>query len=308
MRNSKTVFDDLRSSVIAVPPLARRGDLRFERTENQKLVRHLEAGGVRTLLYGGNANMYHARVSEYAALLAQLMEAVSEDTTVIPSVGPAYGTMMDQARILLDFPFPTAMILPQHSVRTRDGMETGIRHFVEAIGRPAIIYLRHDGFMTPEGVRRLSDDGLLAGIKYAIVRDNPAEDDFLRKLTDYVDPNSIVSGLGEQPAIVHMRDFQLGGFTSGCVCVAPRMSMNMLQAIRQGDYDTAQQIRAGFQTLEDLRNSIHPVRVLHDAVALCGIANTGPILPLLSNLDERERTDVKHAADRLLELEKSTRS
>ena len=195
------------------------------------------------------------------------------------------------------------MILPQHSVRTSEGMETGIRHFVEALGRPAIIYLRQDDFMSAEGVRRLSDDGLLAGIKYAIVRENPAEDDFLRQLTDFVDPHSIVSGLGEQPAIVHMRDFQLGGFTSGCVCVAPRLSMNMLHAIRQSDFDAAQRIRADFQPLEDLRNAIHPVRVLHDAVAACGIAQTGPILPLLSHLNESQRAEVKQVASRLLELE-----
>jgi dihydrodipicolinate synthase/N-acetylneuraminate lyase len=282
--------------------VARRGDLRFDREANRKLIQHLEAGGVKTLLYGGNANLYHVRVSEYAGLLALLLEAASDETLVIPSVGPAYGVMMDQARVLLDFQSPTAMILPPQGVSTPEGVETGIRHFVEALGRPALLYLKQQDAISVEGIRRLSDDGLLSGVKYSIVRDNPAEDEFLRQLTDIVDPRSIVSGMGEQPAIVHMRDFQLGGFTSGCVCIAPRLSTNMLLAVKRGDFEAAEQIRAKFQPLEDLRNSIHPVRVLHDAVGLCDIAETGPVLPLLSNLNDDQRHQVGEVAKRLLQL------
>jgi dihydrodipicolinate synthase/N-acetylneuraminate lyase len=113
---------------------------------------------------------------------------------------------------------------------------------------------------------------------------------------DLVDPGIIVSGMGEQPAIVHMRDFKLAGFTSGCVCVNPELSQEMLEALRSGDNASAEAIREIFRPLEDLRNDIHPVRVLHDAVALGGIAETGPILPLLSNLTTKEQAAVKEAA------------
>lgn len=301
MRKAIVTFHDLIASVIAVPPLARRGDLRFHRGENRKLIQHLETGGVRTLLYGGNANLYHVRISEYAGLLALLLEAASDEVLIIPSVGPSYGAMMDQARVLLDFQFPTAMVLPPQGMSTTEGVETGIRHFVEALGRPALLYVKQEGTISAEGIKRLSDDGLLSGIKYAIAREDPAQDDLLKELTDSVDPRSIVSGMGEQPAIVHMRQFGLSGFTSGCVCVAPRLSMNMLRAIRDGDLETAERIRADFQPLEDLRNTIHPVRVLHDAVAACGVAETGPMLPLLSNLDGPQRDQVKLAAQQLLE-------
>ena len=52
------------------------------------------------------------------------------------------------------------------------------------------------------------------------------------KLVQQVDRKLIVSGIGEQPAIIHLRDFKLGGFTSGCVCVAPKLSRLMLEALR----------------------------------------------------------------------------
>lgn len=301
MRISPVTPDDFSASVIAVPPLARNADLRINANQNIRLIEHLARGGVSTLLYGGNANLYHMQPSEYPSFLEMLCEVAPEDARVIPSVGPAYGTMMDQARVLRQFEFPTAMVLPQTGMTTPGGVETGVRRFVETFERPALLYIKQDGFITAEGVQRLGRDGLLSGIKYAVVREDPSQDDYLRRLTELVDPRSIISGMGEQPAIVHMRDFQLGGFTSGCVCVAPRLSMEMLRSIQGGDFEAAESIRALFRPLEDLRNDLHPVRVLHEAVALGGIAETGPMLPLLSRLSEKHQPPVKEAALRLLQ-------
>src|SRR6476659_5975325 len=101
--------ESLTASVLAVPPLARNADLSLNETENRKLIRHIEAGGVRTLLYGGNANFYHLPLAEYDAVLAYLEHAAGERTLVIPSAGPAFGTMMDQAKVIRRHRFPTVM-------------------------------------------------------------------------------------------------------------------------------------------------------------------------------------------------------
>ncbi len=305
MQTSPIESKTLRESVIAVPPLARHADLTLHREENAKLIRHIEAGGLTTLLYGGNANFYHLSLNEYTGLITLLEETGAPETLVIPSAGPAFGVMMDQAAILRETRFPTAMVLPHSGMTTSRGVESGIRQFAEAIGKPVVLYLKEENYLDPEGAKRLCDDGLVAFIKYAIVRKNPAADPYLEKLIDLVDPAIIVSGMGEQPAIVHMQEFGLAGFTSGCVCVQPALSQEMLEALRSGDFDRAESIRQVFRPLEDLRNAIHPVRVLHDAVALAGIAETGPILPLLSNLEGTERDSVKFAA---LTLSKSPRS
>ena len=102
MKTTPVTQEDLTRSVIAVPPLCRNADADFSLNveENRRLVQHLEGGGVSTLLYGGNANLYNIAVSEYASLLAMLEEIVADDTWVVPSVGPMYGTILDQAAIL----------------------------------------------------------------------------------------------------------------------------------------------------------------------------------------------------------------
>ncbi len=76
--------------------------------------------------------------------------------------------------------------------------------------------------------------------------------------------------------------------------------MQMLQAIKAGDFARAEEIRGIFAPLEDLRNSINPVRVLHTAVTLSGIASMGPLMPLLSEVDEADTAKICDAAKELL--------
>jgi dihydrodipicolinate synthase/N-acetylneuraminate lyase len=300
MQTSPVNAETLARSVVSVPPLARNADLSFNRAENEKIIRHIEKGGISALLYGGNANFYHIRLREFESLLSNLAELAAPDSLMIPSVGPAYGVMMDQAKIVRQTDYPTVMVLPQQGVTTSAGVATGIRHFVEASGKPALLYIKFDGYLDVADVHKLVDDKLISVIKYATVRDNTAEDDYLRKLVDVVDPRGIMSGIGEQPAIIHLRDFGLGGFTSGCVCVAPKLSMDTLRSIQKGEYDRAEALRKIFEPLEDLRNGVNPIRVLHEAVRLAGIADTGPALPLLTNLEPAHHAAVEKAAKDLL--------
>jgi len=293
--------NDLASSVIAVPPLARHRDLTISNADNRALIQYLEEGGVRTLLYGGNANLYNVGANELPELLDMLEQEAGDDTWVIPSVGPDYGKLMDQLAVLKGRDFPTVMILPLGFPATGDGLTTGIRRFAEAFGKPVIVYIKSDGYLEPLQVAALADDGLVAAIKYATVRKDPAEDPYLRKLIDVVDRKCIVSGIGERPAIVHLRDFGLNGFTSGSVCVAPNSSMKILALCKAHRWKEAEEERKAFLPLEDCRDSYSPIRVLHDAVTLAGIADMGPMLPMLSNLPESQRGPVRAAAVALRE-------
>ena len=300
MKTTPVTPADLRSSVIAVPPLCRNADLSLSREENKKLIDHMYAGGIRTLLYGGNANLYNIALSEYDSVLAMLTDLAPDDLWMVPSIGPMYGTAMDQAAILKDHKFPTAMLLPTLFPSKPAGVATAIRHLVEKAGMKLVLYIKDESYITPEHAAELVNDGLISWIKYAVVKPNPADDLYLTKLVSLVNPDLIVSGIGEQPAIIHLRDFGITGFTAGCVCVAPRLSMDLLRAIDAKDYDRAEQIREIFLPLEDQRNAHSPILVLHHAVALAGIAKTGPVLPLLTELPDELLPGIEKAAKDLL--------
>jgi len=301
MKTSPVTTADLRSSVIAVPPLCRNADLSLSPEENGKLIRHMYAGGIRTLLYGGNANFYNIALSEYDGLLTMLRELAPEDDLwMVPSFGPMYGTAMDQAAILKDHKFPTAMLLPTLFPSKPAGVATAVRHIVEKAGMKIVLYIKDESYITPELAASLVNDGLISWIKYAVVKPNPAEDAYLSKLVTLVNPDCIVSGIGEQPSIIHLRDFGITGFTAGCVCIAPNLSMDLLRAIDAKDYTKAEEIREIFLPLEDQRNAHSPILVLHQAVALAGIAQTGPVLPLLSELPAELIPGIEKAAKELL--------
>jgi dihydrodipicolinate synthase/N-acetylneuraminate lyase len=307
MKTTAVTKDDLTRSVIAVPPLCRNADDTFSLNadENRKLIAHLEGGGISTLLYGGNANLYNIAVSEYDQLLGMLSESVAEDTWVIPSVGPMYGTIVDQAAILKGHEFPTAMVLPTLFPATAAGIQTAVRKFVETSGIPAVLYIKDAAYITPDAAAELVDEGIISWVKYAIVREDPARDDYLTQLLERVDPAMVVSGIGEQPTVAHVKQFGLAGFTSGCVCVAPSKSMAVLAALKSGDIDTANTLRDRFFPLENLRNTHGPIPVLHHSVALSGIADTGPHLPLMSSLPDEHLPEIEAAAEELLRWERS---
>ena len=300
MKTSAVVPADLARSVIAVPPLARRADLSLDREANRALIRHLESGGVRSLMYGGNANFYHLPVSAYAETVDMLAEIVGPDSWLLPSAGPDYGKLVDQAAILRTRAFPTAMLLPMTFPFTDAGLAEGVRRFTDALGKPAVVYIKADPYLKPSTLGALHREGRLVAIKYAVVREHPERDAYLDGLLKELPREIVVSGIGERPAIVHLRDFALTSFTTGSGCIAPRQSMALLDALKHKRYDAAEKLRANFIPLEDARDSISPIRVLHDAVTLSGVADCGPMLPLLTGLTPDERARVAPVARELL--------
>lgn len=299
MDTERLTAEKISRSVWAVPSLARAADGSLDRQENARLVKHIEAGGISTLLYGGNAIFYHLTLAEYGAALEMISEIGADSSLVIPAIGPAYGTMLDQAEILKDFAFPTAMVLPQRDIVTSAGFCTGVRKVAEKLDRPVVLYLKFGNVVSVEDATALVNDGLISAIKYAVVRDDYTKDDYLRALTQQVDPKLILSGLGDQPAVTHMQDFGLGGFTTGCGCVFPQLSTDLLKAIQAQKWDEAETIRERFLPLENLRDSLGPITILHRATELAGVAKTGPILPLLSTPDASVDEQISAAIEKI---------
>lgn len=291
------------SSVIAVPPLARTETLDLAPEANRTLIAHIERGGISIIMYGGNANFYNVAISEYEAVIDFLSETVGPDTWVIPSIGPDFGRLRDQSAILARKRFPTAMVLPTNANMTQDGLDKAIRLTADTLGAPLVLYVKEEGYLDVERIARLDRDGVVCFVKYAIVRDDPEADPFLERLIAAIGVDRIVSGIGERPAIAHFRHFGLRSFTTGSGSVAPANAMQLLSALKSGDYAAAERIRATFLPLEDLRDSLGPAYVLHEAVTLSRIADMGPILPLMSNISAQARQPVGDAAQALRALD-----
>lgn len=286
MKTTAITASDLRRSVLAVPPLCRNADLSLSEAENARMIAHLRQGGVKTHMWGGNANIYNMGLAEFPRFLA-MAEALAEgDEWAIPSIGPDFGKALDQATILAGHAFPTAMILPMRGLADPAGVAKGIARVAERMGRSLIVYYKDIGYLAHADLTALFRDGSVCALKYGVLVKGPAVDPELAGILRAVDPSLVISGSGELPVLAHAQTFGLRAFTSGCVCIAPRLSMRILAAITAGDFARAQKVREAFLPLENLRESHSPIRVLHAAVGLAGVAQTGPVYPMLSDLTD----------------------
>jgi dihydrodipicolinate synthase/N-acetylneuraminate lyase len=307
MKITPVTTEDLRG-VFPVPPLARKNDKRrsIDFEQNSRIIRHIAEGGLTRFLYGGNAFLYHITLGEYEALLDWL-NGLADNLWAIPSLGPSYGRAIDQAAILRQYKFPCAMALPCGDPRDAAGLENGLREIAESANTPLILYLKEENNFGADKeagldvVARLVDEGVCVAIKYAIVRQNPMDDAYLESLLKRVDRGRVVSGIGERPAVTHMREWKLPGFTTGSGCIAPRLSGRIFEACAQEDYERAEKLRAEFLPLEDLRDAWGPAKVLHFATWLAGVAETGPTPPFLSSLSEEQLQEIAPVARALAE-------
>ena len=307
MKTTLNSNEDMRG-VFVVPPLARHDDqarsLNFD--ENNRIVKHIVAGGITRFLYGGNAFLYHITLADYEQLLDWLA-GFDDDLWMIPSIGPSYGRAIDQAALLVRHKFPCAMMLPCNDPRDAEGIERGMREIADAAGLPLICYLKEEhnfGGDVEKGldaVARLMNDGVCTFIKYAVVRSNPKEDAYLDGLLKRVDRQRVISGIGERPAIIHLREWQLPGFTTGSGSLAPRLSRELFAACVREEYERAEALRAAFLPLEDMRDAWSPAKVLHYATELADIAHVGTVPPFLSPLAAGQMQEIASVARALVE-------
>jgi dihydrodipicolinate synthase/N-acetylneuraminate lyase len=295
-------------AIYPVPPLARKRDSRrsLDFAQNEKILRHLQKNGVTSVVYGGNAFLYHVTLAEYHELI-DWAGGFAREFSIIPAVGPSYGRAMDQAPLIRKHHFPSVLVLPCGDPRDAAGLETGLRDIAEACGVPLSVYVKHEADFGPDRdagldvIGRLLDSKVCSSIKYAVVRKDPKEDEYLTGLLRRVPADRVISGIGERPAIVHLRDWNLNGFTTGSGVLAPRLSLALLDACRRKDYPKAEEIRQAFLPFEDLRDAWGAAQVLHSGIEAAGLAETGPVPPFMSELPAARLEQVRPVARALME-------
>ena len=88
MKTAPLTPQDLRG-VFAVPPLARRDNAEraIDFAQNDLIVKHIVAGGITRLIYGGNAFLYHIKLIEFESLVEWLSALPDEFVVNFPASG-----------------------------------------------------------------------------------------------------------------------------------------------------------------------------------------------------------------------------
>lgn len=299
MKTNDVTPDDLLRCPLALPPMARTAAGEIAVAEQAKILDWLRSGGITTFLYGGCANFFNASVRQYAATLDVVESLAHADDWMIPTIGPDFGKAMDQAEILKGRSFPSAMLLPLAPV-TAAGVATGLRRLSDTIGKPLMVFFKSPDYVRATDLAAMIKDGVLCCVEYGVGGSTDVAEPFLADLLDRTgNCDAIIDGAGERTITIHAR-FGIKGYTSGSGVVAPHLTMALLDALKRDDLTEAARLREFFLELEGLRQAHAPIPVLHDAVRLAGIADTGPIGPFFSNTtDEGVLKAIAAAATKL---------
>jgi 4-hydroxy-tetrahydrodipicolinate synthase len=288
------------SSIIALPPIARFADGTINVEESRKVVTWLTSANVTAFMYGGIAGLFNARLSEYGQVLNLIETVAPADAWMVPAIGGDFGKAIDQVAILRDRAFPTAILLPFSPVQP-SGVATGIRKLTDAYGKPLMVFYKSTDYLRSADIAALLKDGCLCGLEYGIAPDENGRAPHLESLLELVgSAERIIDGSGEK-TIPGNSKFGIKGYTSGSGLLAPHISMALLEAVKRGDRPEIEKLSSHFQAFDEARASYSAIPVVHEAVKLAGIADTGAMGPFFdTDYDETETAAIARVTKDLM--------
>ncbi|MER5402362.1 dihydrodipicolinate synthase family protein [Streptomyces sp. NPDC002599] len=281
------------AEVVAIPVTPFAEDGTIDRDTHRALLRRLIDGGVRTLTPNGNTGEFYALTPEERRTITELtVEEAGDRAVVLVGVGHDLPTAVASARHARALGAPMVMVhQPVHPYVSEGGWVDYHRALAESVPELGVVPYIRNPLLAGSRLAELADAcPNVIGVKYA-VPDAARFASFARDagLERFV----WVAGLAEPYAPSY---FSAGatGFTSGLVNVAPAVSLNMIEALRSGDYPAAMKVWERIRRFEELRAadaSANNVTVVKEALSSLGLCRRD-VRPPSRPLPASERSEV----------------
>ncbi|MFC9390691.1 dihydrodipicolinate synthase family protein [Streptomyces venezuelae] len=289
-------FETMRAAladVVAIPVTPFAEDGTVDTATHRALLRRLLDGGVRTLTPNGNTGEFYALTPEERRALTEItVEEAGERAAVLVGVGHDVPTAVGAARHARAAGAHMVMVhQPVHPYVSESGWVDYHRAIAEAVPELGVVpYIRNPRLGGDRLAELAADCPNVIGVKYA-VPDAARFAGFARDAG--LDRFVWVAGLAEPYAPAYFASGATG-FTSGLVNVSPALSLEMLGALRAGDYPGAMKVWERIRRFEELRAanaSADNVTVVKEALASLGLCRRD-IRPPSRELPESERAEV----------------
>ncbi|GHK05445.1 dihydrodipicolinate synthase family protein [Streptomyces sp. Y2F8-2] len=291
-----TTFETQRTAladVVAIPVTPFTEDGRVDQDAHRALLRRLLDGGVRTLTPNGNTGEFYALTPEERRLVTELtVQEAGERAAILVGVGHDVPTAVASARHARELGARMVMVhQPVHPYVSAAGWVDYHCAIAEAVPELGVVPYIRNAQLSGARLAELADHcPNVIGVKYAV----PDAAKFAAFARDAgLDRFVWVAGLAEPYAPSY---FSAGatGFTSGLVNIAPSVSLNMIEALRSGDYPAAMKVWEQIRRFEELRaanGSADNVTVVKEALASLGLCRRD-VRPPSRALPEERRAEV----------------
>ncbi|MFE9683822.1 dihydrodipicolinate synthase family protein [Streptomyces sp. NPDC006285] len=281
------------ADVVAIPVTPFAADGSIDQDVHRVLLRRTLDGGVRIVTPNGNTGEFYALSPEERRLVTELtVDEARDRATVLVGVGHDLPTAVASARHARELGAQMVMVhQPVHPYVSEDGWVDYHRAVAEAVPELGVVPYIRNAVLAGARLADLADAcPNVIGVKYAV----PDASRFAAFARDAGLERFVwVAGLAEPYAPSY---FSAGaaGFTSGLVNVAPAVSLNMIEALRCGDYAGAMKVWEQIRRFEELRaanGSANNVTVVKEALASLGLCRRD-VRPPSRQLPESERAEV----------------
>ncbi|MFF3331346.1 dihydrodipicolinate synthase family protein [Streptomyces sp. NPDC002888] len=293
---SSVAFETQRAAladVVAIPvtPFAEDGSV--DQETHRALLRRLLDGGITTLTPNGNTGEFYALTPEERRLVTELtIDEAGNRSTILVGVGHDVPTAIASARHAQELGAAMVMVhQPVHPYVSQSGWVDYHRAIAEAVPELGVVPYIRNAQLAGARLAELADVcPNVIGVKYAV----PDAARFAAFARDAGLERFVwVAGLAEPYAPSY---FSAGatGFTSGLVNVNPAVSLNMIEALRSGDFPAAMKVWEQIRRFEELRaanGSANNVTVVKEALASLGVCRRD-VRPPSRPLPEDERAEV----------------
>ncbi len=278
-------------SAITITPFDEQLNVDF--AELQRNLDYLTRHGMEVVVPCGNTGEFYSLTSEeQRQIVAFACESVRDRAIVVAGVGYSVDTAVEMARFAAEHGCEAVMVHhPVHPFVSGPGYFEYVSRIAAAVGIGVVPYIRSSAIPNQVILDLVRIENVV-GVKYAV--NDLQRFSWLVARSPRDTEVAWICGTAEGWAPFF---FAAGatGFTSGLVNVAPDKSLEMLEALRRGDFPTARAVWAAIKPFEDLRarnGNEHNVSVVKEAMAQLGLGNRR-VRPPISELPDEERLVVR---------------
>lgn len=286
-------FSQLRralAGVVAIPVTPFAADGEIDEAAYAGILRHMLDGGITVLTPNGNTGeFYSLDPAESRRVVDLTVRTAGTDAVVLAGVGGAVSQAVEAARYARDAGASAVMVhQPVHPYLSRSGWVDYHALIAEAVPELGLVTYLRNPVISGSDVRELARRAPnFVAVKYAVadpVRFAAVQQDC--GIADLV----WIAGLAESSAPGYFA-YGATGFTSGLVNIAPRLSLEMLEALRSGDRGRVLSIWSAIRPFEELRarnSAENNVSVVKEALAQLDLCRRD-VRPPISVLTEEDR-------------------